>query len=330
MDSITSKGGARRRFLRNSAGLAALLAGWSNATRAAATQLRDTTLRVGTYKGGDSYYFSEAGVADIPYKTAVAVFAAGNLIVEAMSSGSLDFGGMSEIPPIFAAAGGAPLKVIAVLRGDVNNQVVLVPKNSAISDPAQFKGKRIGYARSTTSHYFLLQLLKENGLTFKDIEPVALPPQDALAAFKSGQLDAWVIYGLVVEFAKSQGARVLRTAKGYLSGNYVLSASTRAIADPLKHQAIGDYLQRIAKVYEWINRNPQQWANRSGQIAGVPPQFFLNQVQNRSEPYKLIAVDETAIKSQQKVADVFADAGVMARRIDVRPLWDHSFAKYLA
>lgn len=330
MDSITSKGGARRRFLRNSAGAAALLAGWSNATRAKAAQLRDTTLRVGTYKGGDSYYFNEAGVADIPYKTALAEFAGGNLIVEAMSSGTLDFGGMSEIPPIFAAAGNAPLKVIAVLRGDVNNQVVLVPKDSAIANPAQFKGKRIGYVRSTTSHYFLIQLLKENGLTFKDIEPVALLPQDGLAAFKSGQLDAWVIYGLVVEFAKSQGARVLRTAKGYLSGNYVISASTQAIADRLKHQAVGDYLQRVAKVYDWINRNPEKWAARSGQIAGVPPQFFLNQVKNRSEPYKLIAVDEAAIKSQQKVADVFADAGLLARRVDVRPLWDTSFAKYLA
>ncbi|MBV7537607.1 ABC transporter substrate-binding protein [Duganella sp. sic0402] len=329
MDSMTSKGGARRRFLRQGAAMTALMAGWNNATRAAAAQLRDTTLRVGTYKGGDSYYFSEAGVANIPYKTAVAEFAGGNLIVEAMSSGSLDFGGMSEIPPIFAVAGGAPMKVIAVLRGDVNNQVVLVPKNSTLTDPAQFKGKRIGYVRSTTSHYFLIQLLKENGLTFKDIEPVALLPQDGLAAFKSGQLDAWIIYGLVVEFAKSQGARVLRTAKGYLSGNYVISASTPAIADPLKHQAIGDYLQRIAKVYDWINKNPEKWATRSGQIAGVPPQFFLNQVKLRSEPYKLIPVDEAAIKSQQKVADVFADAGLLARRIDVRPIWDTSFAKYL-
>lgn len=330
MDSITSKGGARRRFLKTAAGAAVLMAGWSNATRAHAAQLRDTTLRVGTYKGGDTYYFNEAGVADIPYKTAVAEFAGGNLIVEAMSSGTLDFGGMSEIPPIFAAAGNAPLKVIAVLRGDVNNQVVLVPKNSAITNPAQFKGKRIGYVRSTTSHYFLIQLLKENGLTFKDIEPVALLPQDGLAAFKSGQLDAWVIYGLVVEFAKSQGARVLRTAKGYLSGNYVISASTQAIADPVKHQAVGDYLQRVAKVYDWINRNPEKWAARSGQIAGVPPEYFLNQVKNRSEPYKLIAVDDSAIQSQQKVADVFADAGLLARRVDVRPIWDKSFAKYLA
>jgi sulfonate transport system substrate-binding protein len=335
MDSIISKGDARRQFLRRSAkfgagaGLAALLGGWSSATRAAAVQLRDASLRVGTYKGGDSYYFSEAGVANIPYKTQLAEFAAGNLIVEALASDSLDCGSMSEIPPIFAAASGAQLKVIAVLRGDVNNQVVLVPKNSAITDPAQFKGKRIGYARSTTSHYFLIKLLKENGLSFKDIEPVALAPQDALAAFRSGQLDAWVIYGLVVELAKNQGARVLRTADGYLSGNYVVSASTKAIADPLKHAAIGDYLQRLAKVYDWINRNPQPWAAKSGQIAGVPPQLFLNQVSRRSQPYKLVAVDDGSIRSQQQVADVFADAGLLARRIDVRPLWDRSFSSYL-
>ncbi|CDG82359.1 ABC transporter substrate-binding protein [Janthinobacterium agaricidamnosum] len=327
---------ARRRFLRNGGGvaLAALAGGWggtATVTAAAADPgLANTVLRVGTYKGGDSYYFGEAGVAALPYKSAIAEFAAGNLIVEALAAGSLDCGGMSEIPPIFAAVSGAPMKVIAVLRGDVNNQVVLVPKQSTITDAAQFKGKRIGYARSTTSHYFLLQLLKERGLTFKDIEPVALAPQDGLAAFQSGQLDAWVIYGLVVELAKSQGARVLRSADGYLSGNYVISASTRAIADPLKHAAIGDYLQRVAKVYQWINGHPQEWAAKSGRIAGVPAQLFLNQVKARSQPYQLVAVDDAAVRSQQQVADVFSQAGLLVRRVDVTPLWDRSFASYLA
>ena len=335
MDSIISKGETRRQFLQGSAklgvaaGLATLFGSWSTSTHAAATQLRDTVLRIGTYKGGDSNYFNEAGVGNIPYQTVLAEFAAGNLIVEALAAGSLDFGSMSEIPPIFAAASGAPTKIIAVLRSDVNNQVVLVPKNSPITDAAQLKGKRIGYARSTTSHYFLLQLLKEKGLSFKDIQPVALAPQDALAAFKSGQLDAWVIFGLVVELAKNQGARVLRTADGYLSGNYLISASNKAIADPLKHAAIGDYLQRLAKVYDWINHNPQAWASKSGQIAGVPPQLFLSQFKQRSQPSKLVAVDEAAIHSQQQVADVFADAGLLPRRLDVRPLWDHSFSSYL-
>lgn len=327
---ITRHHQARRRFLKTS-GLALLAGAWGGSGSAwAAPSLAGTTLRIGTYKGGDSNYFGEAGVATLPYKSALAEFAAGNLIVEALSGGSLDIGGMSEIPPIFAAASNAPMKVIAVLRGDVNNQVVLVPKSSTITDAAQFKGKRIGYARSTTSHYFLLQLLKERGLSFKDIEPVALAPQDGLAAFQSGQLDAWVIYGLVVELAKNQGARVLRTADGYLSGNYVISASNSAIADPLKHAAIGDYLQRLAKVYQWINGHPEQWAAKSGRIAGVPPQLFLSQTRARSQPFQLVAVDDAAVRSQQQVADVFAQAGLLGKRVDVAPLWDRSFASYLA
>lgn len=339
MDSTVSKDGARRQFLTRATGLAALslAGGWAHAAPAAsaaaqasAPALQNTTLRVGTYKGGDSYYFKDAGVASTPYTTALAEFAAGNLIVEAMSGGSVDVGSMSEIPPIFAAASGAPLKVIAVLRGDVNNQVVLVPKTSSITSAAQLKGKRIGFPRSTTSHYFLIRMLKEQGLSFKDIRPIPLSPQDGMAAFQNGELDAWVIYGLVVELAKQQGARVLRTADGILSGNYLFGASTQAIADPLKHAAIGDYLQRVARVYQWINNNPKPWAARSGQLAGVAPELFLRQTENRSQPYKLQAVDDAAIRSQQQVADVFADSGMLQRRIDVAPIWDRSFAKYLA
>lgn len=341
MDSMLSKDGARRDFLAGAVKMGAGLAlggaiGLARGAGAAGVNspaaLSGTTLRVGMYKGGDTFYFDEAGVAAMPYKTVKAEFAGGNLIVEAINGGSIDVGSMSEIPPIFAAAGNgaAPLKVVAVLRGDVNNQVILVPKNSALSGTAQLKGKRVGYVRSTTSHYFLLRVLKEQGLAFRDIVPVALSPQDGLAAFQSGQLDAWVIYGLVQDLAKQQGARVLRTADGILSGNYVFAAASAAIADPLKHAAIGDYLRRVAQVYEWINRHPQEWADKSGRLVGVSPQLFLGDIKNRSQPYKLQAVDDAAIRSQQQVADVFADNGMLARRIDVTPLWDRSFASYLS
>jgi sulfonate transport system substrate-binding protein len=110
----------------------------------------------------------------------------------------------------------------------------------------------------------------------------------------------------------------------------VLSAATKAIADPVKHAAIGDYLGRVAKVYDWINRNPEKWAARSGQIAGVSPELFLAQTRNRSQPYKLVKVDDAAIRSQQQVADTFASAGLLARRLDVTPVWDRSFSQFLA
>jgi sulfonate transport system substrate-binding protein len=36
-------------------------------------------------------------------------------------------------------------------------------------------------------------------------------------------------------------------------------------------------------------------------------------------------VDETAIASQQSVADVFAQQTLIPKRVDVRPLWDDRF-----
>jgi hypothetical protein len=150
---------------------------------------------------------------------------------------------MSEIPPIFVAASKPAMRLIAVLKGDVNSQVVLIPHDSQITRPAQLKGKKVGYVRATTAHYLLLKLLEENGLGFADIAPVALSPQDGRAAFERGSLDAWVSYGVQATAVRATvGARVLTTGLGRLSGDYLYAASPSALNDPLRRAAIADYL----------------------------------------------------------------------------------------
>ncbi|AZD36031.1 ABC transporter, substrate-binding protein [Pseudomonas chlororaphis subsp. aurantiaca] len=289
--------------------------------------LADLTLGVATYRGQDSYFVEDAGTADTPYKVEYSEFAGGNLIVEALASGSLDVGGMSEIPPIFSIQSHRQPRLIAVLQGDVNNQVFLIPKDSKVESVAQLRGKRVGYVRSTTSHYFLIKALKEQGLTLNDITAVALTPQDGFSAFQSGQLDAWVIYGVFIQLAKFRsGARVLKTALGYLSGNYLIAARPAALEEPLRKQAIQDYIQRQARTLEWINDNPEPWASKSAQLLGVDKAVFLDMYNNRSQPSRIIAVNDQAIASQQAVADLFFDAGVLSERLDVSPLWDRSFA----
>jgi len=326
--------GARRQFLARS--LAASLglglggAPWPSFAASPAAGLGGVTLRAASYKGQTSYFFDDAGVADTPYKVEYAEFAGGNLIVEAIAGGSIDYGGMSEIPPIFAVNANTPLRIIGVLRADVNNQVALVPRDSPITDPAQLKGKRVGYVRSTTSHYFLLRLLRDHGLGWRDIQPVALSPQDGLVAFQTGRLDAWVVYGLVVQVAQAQGARVLRTALGYLSGNYLVTAHARAIADAGKRAAIADYLLRERAALDWINAHPQAWARKIARLTGAAEALFLEQFSQRSEPASLLPVSEAAIRSQQQVADTFLEHGVLNRRLDVAPLWDRSFDAVLA
>lgn len=313
----------RRGALAALTGGATLLAGCGPANRP--SNLTDVTLRVGVNRL-TRRLLEASGQLPTPYKLAQQEFASGNLVTEAIGASALDLGGMSDIPPIFVAGTGSPLRLIAIRRGDVNSQVVLVQKNSGIDRPADLRGKRVGYTRATTAHYFLLKLLKDNGLTFADIQPVALTPQDGRAAFETGRLDAWINWPPLAQLAQAAtGARVLLGAQGYLSGNYVVAAHKDAIADPHRHAAITDYLLREKRAYQWSLANPGKYAAIQARELNAPAEIFLAIEKNRSQPTRLTAIDDGAIAAQQAVADTFAEAGLIPARVDVRPLWDRSF-----
>ncbi len=291
-----------------------------------AADLSGVTLRVGTFKAGSPLIEQAAGVPPPPFRLVCSEFASGNLIVEAINAGSLDLGSMSEIPPIFGLLAGASLRLVALLKGDVNNQVVLVPPGSEARSIADLRGKRVGYVRATTSHYFLLRMLQRVGLSFSDIDAVNLSPADGRVAFAAGRLDAWAVYGFVVPLSlRDAGARVLLTADGYLSGNYVFAAHPAAIADPLRHAAIADYLGRLDAAYAWAASNHAAWAAAQAQALGLPENLVRAQLDGASQPTRIAPVTDEAVASQQAVADAFAEAGVLPRRVDVTPLWDRSF-----
>jgi sulfonate transport system substrate-binding protein len=113
---------------------------------------------------------------------------------------------------------------------------------------ADLRGKRVGYVRGTTSHLYLYQQLKEAGLSFDDIKPVNLSPADGLSAFARGDIDAWAIYGYNGQLARTRhGARILKTAVGYLSGNFLIYANPKAVQDVQRQAALADLLQRLQK-----------------------------------------------------------------------------------
>ena len=320
---------SRRSLMLGGLSLAGLAA-CSPKAPAASGDLSNLTLRVATYRGNPESFFKEAGVREPPYKLARTQFAGGNLIAEAINAKALDFGGMSEIPPIFVAGHpGNLVRIVGVLQGDVNNQVVLVPKGSSVQDFAQLKGKRIGYVKATTSHYILLRLLEKAGLTWADITPVALSPQDGLAAFQSGSLDAWIIYGVIVYQAREAGARVLTTAQGILSGNYLITASQEALDDPIRLKAIGDYVQRYKRVFDWINADGVRWAKVRTAATGVKQAYYEQEFQERSSPSLLGPISDAAIASQQAVADTFAAAKILPGAVQVKALWDDRLTPFL-
>lgn len=293
--------------------------------------LSGVTLRIGTYKGLWRPLLQAAGQADTPYRIDWRELNNGVLHIEAINGDALDVGSGSEIPAVFAARQKASVRFIAATREDLNNQVTLARKDAPIQRIADLKGKRVGYVRATTAHYFLSKQLAEAGLGFNDIQAVSLTPADGLSAFARGDLDAWAIYGYNGQIARTQyGARPIKTGLGYLSGNFPVYANPRAVDDPRRHAAITDFLLRLQRSYVWANANYLSYARAQAAETRVPVGDLVELFNGRSTDYSLGPVNDTIVQSHQDVADTFQHLGVLDGPAVVAPFWERSFGKALA
>lgn len=320
------------RFPLSRRAVLAAAAGLVTAPALAATpDLKGVTLRIGTYKGLWRPLLQSSGLADTPYTIDWKELNNGVLHIEALNGDALDVGSGSEIPAMFAARQKANVRFIAVIHEDLNSQVTLARKDAPIKSIADLKSKRVGYVRATTSHYFLARQLAEVGLGFNDIEAVNLTPADGYSAFASGSLDAWAIYGYNGQLAVSKhGARVLKTAVGYLSGNFLVYANLKAIEDPARQLAIGDFLVRLQNAYAWSNRNFPSFAAAQVAETHLPIADILDQFAHRSGDYALTGVTPDVPATHQEVADTFFKLGVLDQQTDVTHYWDTRFNKILA
>ncbi|WP_295550182.1 ABC transporter substrate-binding protein [uncultured Pseudacidovorax sp.] len=312
---------ATRRRLLQAAALAP-----AAAFAATSNDLAGITLRVGTYKGNWRALLDAAGLQQAPYRIDWRELNNGVLHIEAINGDALDLGSGSEIPPVFAARQKANLRLVAAIHEDLNNQVTVARKDAPIQSIADLKGKRVGYVRATTAHYFLAKQLAEAGLSFNDIQAINLSPADGLSAFARGDLDAWAIYGYNGQIARLQhGARVLKTGVGYLSGNFPVYANPRSLEDARRRVAIADFLQRLQRAYAWVNGNFLAYARTQSAETRIPVGDIVELFNRRSDDYALVGVSDAAVRSHQDVADTFLRLGVLDGPADVRPLWDRRF-----
>lgn len=285
------------------------------------------TIRIGQ-TGWSSYEegLKAAGLdKDLPYNVEYSVFQGGNLILEAMNAGHVDLGSTSEIPPIFSSLSenGDATKQIAISQSNTLLQEIIVPKGSKIKSVEQLKGKTVAYVQNTTAQYFLAKILKENGLSWDDIEAKSLTTADGLTALLGGNVDALASYGNTIISAKGNGATTLASAQEVLSGNFPISASKSVLEDEKKKEAVVDYLERLNKSYEWQRENLDKWAEiyAKNTKQSVETATEILKDGEKQQPTVIIPVSDEAIASQQDIADVFTDLGLLKETIDVKDIW---------
>ncbi len=109
---------------------------------------------------------------------------------DAVVSGSVDFGTFGVAASIFAVSAHQPLVVIA---SECNKGMAIVAgKNSGINTLADLKGKRVAIWPGTTQEVFMLERMRMEGMSIKDVTPVRVSFSEMHAALARGDVDAYV------------------------------------------------------------------------------------------------------------------------------------------
>jgi sulfonate transport system substrate-binding protein len=263
--------------------------------------------------------------ADAPYKIKFARFDYGPPLVQAAATGDIDLGYVGDVPPITGAAQQFGFKIVGVQRGaDATKAAenIIVPKDSPIQTLADLKGKKIAVPQGSSAHGLALLALKSAGLRPQDVQIVYLSPAAGGTAFNSGKVDAWSIWNPQSAIAVKSGARII--AKGLPPidqvNNYYV-ASDKSLNDPTRRAALTDVLTRIARIFNWAQQNPDEYAKAIAKETGVPLEDARTTVD--SYPFKITPVLPDDVNAQQALSDAFFDAGEITKKVDVTTITDN-------
>jgi sulfonate transport system substrate-binding protein len=290
----------------------------SPAAASTAVNLSTVTLNIGDQKGtGAEAVLAAAGLLNtLPFHIDWSDFTSGPPMLQAMAAGSVDIGGVGDAPPVFAASGGEQVEIVGARQTAGDQDAVVVPKGSSITSISQLRGKKIAYASGSSGNYDLLTVLTKAGLTTKDVSLVNLQPSAALAAFTSGDVDAWDIWPPYVQQVTAEyGARVLATGGSYGSPYSFEVASKAAVANPAKAAAIKVYLATLDKAYIWTATHPDAWAISWAKASGLPTSIM--DVAAKLDANTPIQISSAVIASEQNLVNQFFAAGLIPAKVDM-------------
>ncbi|MCW2776712.1 MAG: putative transporter substrate binding lipoprotein [Frankiales bacterium] len=260
---------------------------------------------------------------DLPYRLEWASFTAGPPLLEALNAHAIDLGGTGDSPAAFAQASGAKLKVVAVQKGPGTDKV-LVTKGSGITDVAGLRGKKVAVAKGSSAHGTLVGLLEKAHLSLSDITPVYLAPPDALSAFGSGKVDAWVVWNPYAAIGLTQaGGRQVADGTGISSGQSFVLASDRTLADPGKTAAARDYVSRLARANAWANDHPEVWVPKYASLTGLPTSVAQTTFESSKGTY--VPLDDDVAARQQALIERFRGAGLIKGSPKAADFFDDRF-----
>lgn len=310
---------SRRTALLAALGAAQSLAACSRPTASSSS----VVLHVGDQRGAIRSLLRAAGELEAaPYRIEWNVFPVGAPLIEAMKAGAVDFGYVGSSTMTFGLASGAGLKAINVWRFTGLGSGLLVRGDGPIHGLGDLRGRRIAVVRGSPGHLLVVEALRAAKIPLDAVTLVFLSAGDAKAALASGSIDAWSIWDPYLAIAERDGGRILATSQQLAPEVECGVASENAVAR--KRPQLLDFIARVQRAYAWSETHKEAMAEAYAADTGVPLDI-ARIVRGRMHVQVLPRVTDDAIATHQKAADVYADIGLIPRRIDIAKVYDRSF-----
>lgn len=122
----------------------------------------------------------------------LSLFGASGEYIAAFASDNVDSVSPVSAEAVLMKSQGKDFKIVLIQDNSVGGDGILA--RDTIAGVEDFKGQTIAVDTTGVSYFFLLQVLKEAGLTKEDVTIVNTDPAAAAAAFESGNVDVAVSY----------------------------------------------------------------------------------------------------------------------------------------
>jgi len=225
---------------------------------------------------------------------------------------------------------GSALPLVQVLVLDRSRGGDGVAVRPAIGGFADLKGKTVAVDGPGTTPYFVLAyMMRENGLSVRDVTTATLAPQPAAQAFVAGQFDACSTYEPYLSQVRAMGAdkgKILATTLDYPCVVDTLAFQPAFIAANAEavRRVVKSWYDAVAMIAREPDRSHEimgRRVNQSGEQFRNSAQYieWLDQAKNRE--YVASGLPEFMRKAHQ----VQRETGVVRQDVDLSKLLDPQY-----
>ena len=276
------------------------------------------------------YYEKQLGV-----KVKIVKFDSGKDVNTALAAGSIDVSELGSNPTALGIGNGLNYDVIYI--GDIigSAESLVVKNNANVNSVSQLKGKKIAVPFASTSHYSLLNALKQAGLKESDVKLLDLEPNDIHAAWKRGDIDAAYVWYPVLNNLVKDGKILTGSDKlakqGIITADLVVAR--RDFAKSNKNLVVR-YIKALNQANDLDQKNKEQSIKDISEILNISESDakfqrngfeWIDGKKQLSKEY----LGENIANVLKNTADFLKEQGSIKKSPTLKEYKDHVQTKYL-